>query len=91
VSPCCHKRCSLPVVDGTTRCEKHTAHHRAEQATRIKARRALGRCGLCPREAVLGKARCELHDASIGAYRCSICGERGHNRLTCASRPGVLP
>ena len=28
---CCHNGCAHPVVPGTTRCEKHTKHHRADE------------------------------------------------------------
>ena len=83
---CVHKRCTLHVVEGTTRCEKHHEHHRAEVSARAKHRRASGGCGLCHRPAVPGKARCSAHDYSTGAYRCGICGGRGHNRMTCTAK-----
>ncbi len=82
---CCHKRCIHPVVEGTTRCEKHTLHHRIEVGERRQVRRASGLCGICDRLVLPGKARCGKHDSSTGAYRCGICGERGHNRMTCQS------
>lgn len=80
---CCHNRCAQPIVPGTSRCEKHTDHHRAEVKKRSESRRAAGLCGLCDATPVPGKARCAIHDTSIGAYRCGECRERGHNRLTC--------
>ncbi len=82
---CCHKRCAHPPIAGTSRCAKHTGHHRADEGRRRVARRATGLCGVCPRPAVPGKARCAEHDTSLGAYRCGICGERGHNRRTCTA------
>lgn len=102
MTACCHKRCALPVVEGTTRCAKHTNHHRAEVATKRVERRGAGRCGLCDREALPGKARCSKHDSSMGVYRCRRCGVLGHNRRTrfkatvaavkafLAKRPGAL-
>jgi len=80
---CCHSRCAQPIVDGTTRCEKHHAHHRAEVARRKEQHLAAGLCGLCNAQAVPGKARCETHDPSKGVYRCGNCREVGHNRMTC--------
>lgn len=80
---CCHKRCIHPIVEGTSRCEKHTKHHRAEESTRRRARRSAGQCGVCTEAALPGKARCAEHDSSTGAYRCGICREYGHNRRTC--------
>ena len=80
---CCHNGCAHPVVPGTTRCEKHTKHHRADECRKRVARRASGKCGLCDRDAIPGKARCEAHDSSLGAYRCGECREYGHNRRTC--------
>lgn len=83
VPRCCHKRCVWPCVEGTTRCEKHTIHHRQEVERRSNARREAGLCPLCGREAEPGKVRCSKHDTCLGAYRCGVCGERGHNRQTC--------
>lgn len=78
-----HVRCVLPPIDGTARCEVHTDHHREEAEGRRLRFRTDGKCGLCGRDAVPGKARCEKHDSSMGILRCSYCRERGHNRMTC--------
>ena len=51
---CCHNGCAHPVVPGTTRCEKHTKHHRADECRKRVARRASGKCGLCDRDAIPG-------------------------------------
>ena len=83
MTACCHNGCAGVVVEGTTRCEKHTLHHRAEVALRSKTRRAAGLCGICDRAALPGKARCSKHDSSMGVYRCRRCGVLGHNRRTC--------
>ena len=83
---CAHKRCAHPVVEGTTRCEKHTAHHRHEVAVRRVEHLSQGMCGLCRRPVVPGKARCSKHDSAIGAYKCGLCGIRGHSRRTCVNR-----
>jgi hypothetical protein len=83
---CCHHRCAEPVVEGTGRCQKHTAHHRRDERRRSKERIARGLCGVCASLAVPGKARCPKHDTSLGAYRCGICREFGHNRMTCINR-----
>ena len=88
MTACCHKRCAHPVIPGTTRCEKHTDHHRAETQRRRQEWRAAGKCDLCGGLVVPGKARCAKHDSSTGAYKCGACGERGHNRLTCTARAG---
>lgn len=85
---CCHKRCAHPPVPGTTRCEKHTDHHRAEVGQRRRERRAAGVCGLCGASSVPGKVRCPKHDSSTGAYKCGACGVRGHNRRTCPAGEG---
>jgi len=87
---CCHKRCSWDVVPGTTRCDKHTDHHRKEVAARQKLNISLGNCRLCGREAVKGKTSCEDHDTCMGVRQCGICREYGHNRITCIKRKQVV-
>ncbi len=85
MSTCCHNGCATPPIEGTTRCEKHTLHHRAESKTKRERNRPQGLCGICDRDALPGKARCEKHDSSMGAYRCGKCRVLGHNRRTCTA------